>query len=307
MPGWHLRLCRVIRDLAQAEGIAVEIRVRDREITPATRSVSDGRFADGNLHIIDDRSVQAEGVLNAAVAYFWEFWHLDPVGTKAYSSIGGLDYDPDDMPYPRAEVFFKTQRAHLVDQRRSKYGQKAARTRLPEGALAVFLQGKFPIEQQATQFDDLAMVEAVLAQSEGPVVVKPHPLVEDRYTLVTLRQRARREPRLLISDANVHDILRACRATVSINSSVALEGFLHRKPAVLFGQADFHHFAGRVDDATDFAAVLAGQAQRKGGYAQYLAWYFLRHCLRIGAPDLAPALWQRFEAAGFPKARFLGG
>ena len=51
----------------------------------------------------------------------------------------------------------------------------------------------------------------------------------------------------MISDANVHDILKACRATVSINSSVALEGFLHRKPAVLFGLADFHHFAGRVE------------------------------------------------------------
>ena len=179
MPGWHLRLYRVIRDMAVAEGIAVEIRVRDRDITPATRGVGDGRFADGNLHIIDDRSVQAEGVLNAAVAYFWEFWHLDPVGTKAYSSIGLLDYDPDEMPYPRAEVFFKTQRARLADQRRSKSGQKVAQTDLPSGALAVFLQGDFPQAQGATDFDDLAMVEAVLAQSDGPVVVKPHPLVED--------------------------------------------------------------------------------------------------------------------------------
>ncbi len=286
MDGWHLRLYRVIRDMAVAQGISVEIRVRDRDITPATRAVTDGRFADGNLHIIDDRSVQAEGVLNAAVAYFWEFWHLDPVGTKAFSSIGQQSYDPGEMPYARAEVFFKTQRGRLLDQRQSKYGQKVEATVLPPGALAVFLQGDFPVKQGATTFDDLAMVDAVLGQSDGPVVVKPHPLVNDPYTLAELKKRARRDARLTITDANVHDILRGCTATVSINSTVALEGFLHRKPAVLFGQADFHHFAGRVWAAEDFGTVLAAELARRGGYAQYLAWYFLRHCLRIGSPDL---------------------
>jgi hypothetical protein len=307
MEGWHLRLYRVIRDMGLAEGIGVDIRVRDRDITPATRAVSDGRFADGNLHILDDRSVRAEGVLNAAVAYFWQFWHLDPVGTKAFSSIGALAYDPAEMPYPRAETFFKAQRARLVARRQSKYGQKAETTQLPQGGLAVFLQGDFPVKQGATTFDDMAMVAAVLAQTSGPVLVKPHPLVIDPHTLAGLRKLAQRDARLVITDANVHDILAACVATVSVNSTVALEGFLHRKPAVLFGQADFHHFAGRVMQASDFGAVLAQERGRTGGYAQYLAWYFLRHCLRIDNADLQGAIWARFAAAGFPRARFLAG
>ncbi|MEO8244938.1 MAG: hypothetical protein ABI832_21850 [bacterium] len=306
LEGWHLRLYRVIRDMALVEGIEVEIRVRDGDIAPATRTITDGRFADGNLHIIDDRSVQAEGVLNAAVAYFWEFWHLDPVGTKAYSSIGGLIYDPGQMPFARAEVFFKTQRTRLLQERLSKYDQKAEASAVPADCLAVFLQGNFPIRQGATTFDDLAMVAAVLGQGDGPVVVKPHPLVNDPYTLAVLKKWARREPRLTLTDANVHDILRVCAATVSINSTVALEGFLHRKPAVLFGQSDFHHFAGRVWAAEDFGPVLAAELDRKGGYAQYLAWYFLRHCLRIGSADLEATLWGRFAAAGFAKERFLG-
>jgi hypothetical protein len=303
--GRHLRLYRVIRDMARAEGITLQIRPRAADLTPATRHVRDDRFADGNLHIIDDRSVQADGVLNAAVAYFWEFWHLDPIGTKALSSIGALDYDPAAMPFGRAKSFFDTQRARLVDKRLSKYGQKAASTDLPQGALAVFLQGEFPMKQAVTTFDDMAMLEVVLAYAgDRPIVVKPHPLVKNPFTLAALHAQLHGDARVTLTDANVHDILQSCAATVSINSTVALEGFLHRRPAVLFGQADFHHFAGRVQRPEDFPAVLEAQLARKGGYAQYLAWYFLRHCLRLGTPGLEAAIWARFAAAGFPKDRF---
>lgn len=300
--GRHLRLYRVIRDMGQSAGIAVDIRPRDADLTPATRDVTDGRFADGNLHIVDDRSVRAPGVLNCAVAYFWEFWHLDPLGTKACSSIGQLAYDPASVPYGRAKSFFEAQQAKLIGPRVSKYGQKAERTVVPAGALAVFLQGEYPMKQQVTTFDDLAMVAAVRAcDIDRPIVIKPHPLVKNPFSLAELRVALHGDDRMILTDANVHDILDACAATVSINSTVALEGFLHRKPAVLFGQADFHHIAGRVNAVEDFSAVLAAQMQRKRGYAQYMAWYFLRHCLRLGSPGLQAALWLRFAAAGFPK------
>ena len=305
LAGRHMRLYRVIRDMAQAEGIALDIRPRARDLTPATRTPPDDRFADGNLHIIDDRSVQAPGVLNCAVAYFWEFWQLDPKGTKAFSGIGDLPFDPTLMPFARAERFMAGQRARLVDKRKSKYGQKAEATLVPKDALAVFLQGDFPWRQGATRFDDLAMLAAVRAHAGNrPIVVKPHPLVNDPFTLAEIR--ALSDDRLTVTDANVHDVLAACAVTVSINSTVALEGYLHRKPAILFGQADFHHIAGRIREQEDFEAVLVAALNRKRGYAQYLAWYFLRHCLRLGSPALEVAIWARFAAAGFPKERLKG-
>jgi hypothetical protein len=307
LTGRHMRLYQVIRAMARDLGIEVKIRARAADLLPDTRRVDDGRFDDGNLHLIDDRSVRAPGVLNCAVAYFWEFWHLDPIGTKALSSIGALAYDPASMPYGRAEQFFDTQRARLVTPRLSKYGQKAEVTPLPSGAVAVFLQGEFPIKQGVTAFDDLAMLKVVQDRTgDRPIIVKPHPLVKNPFTLAELRVAVYGDDRITLTDANVHDILAACAVTVSINSTVALEGYLHRKPAVLFGQADFHHLAGRVHRPEDFAPVLEAQLNRRGGYAQYLAWYFLRHCLRLGAPGLEAAIWQRFAAAGFPEKRFLG-
>ena len=307
LQGWHLRLYPVIRELAARDAIRLEIRPRDHDLKPATRRPPDDRFADGNLHIIDDRSVQAPNVLNAAVAYFWEFWHLDPVGTKAFSSIGAQDYDPMDMPYPRAKQFFTTQRARLVEKRLSKYAQKSDTTRLPKSSIAVFFQGDFPLHQGVTTFTDLTMLDAVRAHAgDRPIVVKPHPLATDPLTWAEAQAAARHDTRITFTDANVHDILATCAATVSINSTVALEGFLHRKPAILFGQSDFHHFAARVTTKADFAPALSAELTRQGGYAQYLAWYFLRHCLRLGAPDLSTQIWQRFATAGFPKERFLG-
>lgn len=301
LSGWHLRLYRVIRDMAAREGIVCRIRPRDPALTPASRGAEG--YDDGDLHIIDDRSVQGAGVLNAAVAYFWEFWHLDPVGTKALSSIGALEYDPREMPYARAKVFFANLRKALVERRLSKYDQPRGHETLPQGALAVFLQGDFPMRQGVTAFDDLAMLRAVMAGAgDRPIVVKPHPLASDLTTLAAAEAMA--DERVRFTTANVHDILAACAATVSINSTVALEGFLHRKPAILFGESDFHHYTSRVHQADDFANVLDAELQRDGGYAQYLAWYFLRHCLRIGSPDLEPAIWARFAAAGFPRERF---
>lgn len=303
--GWHLRLYRVLRDMAAAAGIGFDIRARDHDIRIGTRSVADGRFDDGNLHVIDDRSVMAANVLNAAPAYFWEFWHLDPSGVKAFSSIGERAYPPDAVPFRRAKPFFQTLRARHVTPRLSKYAQPDARTRFAPGALAVFFQGTYPRQSGATDFGDLEMLRAVLDHAgERQVIAKPHPLVSAPDDIDAAEALARRDPRLIVSHANVHDILAGAAATVSINSTVALEGFLHRVPAILFGRADFHHFAGLVTRPEDFPEVLARELDRRGGYAQYLAWYFRRNCLPLHARDLEARIWQIFAEAGFPPDRF---
>jgi hypothetical protein len=303
--GWHLRLYPVLRGMAGAAGIGFEIRTRDADIRVGTRAVTDGRFDDGNLHVLDDRSVVASGVLNAGVAYFWEFWHLDPGGVKAFTSIGDLAYDPADIPFRRAKPFFDMLRDRHVARRRSRYAQPAARTEFPRGAIAVFFQGGYPVASGATEVTDIDMLRAVLAQAgDRPIIVKPHPLVSAPEEIAQAQALARDDARVIVTEANVHDILAASAATVSINSTVALEGFLHRVPAILFGRADFHHFAGRVTRPGDFGAVLARELDRQGGYAQYLTWYFRRNCLPLHNDDLTTRIWRIFTAAGFPPERF---
>lgn len=308
LAGWHLRLYPVLRDMAEAAGIGFDVRARDADLRIGTRAVPDRRFEDGNLHIIDDRAIVAPNVLNAGVAYLWEFWHLDPKGVKAFSSIGDLPYDPAAIPFRRAKPFFDMLRDRHVAQRRSRYAQPEGRAAFPEGALSVFFQGGYPVASGATRVSDLEMLRCVLANAgDRPVIVKPHPLVSAPEDVAAAQEIARRDTRVILTDANVHDILAASAATVSINSTVALEGFLHRVPALIFGRADFHHFAGSVTKPEDFPDVLARELARKGGYAQYLAWYFRRNCLPLHNDDLPKRIWAIFTAAGFSPERFARG
>lgn len=270
--GWHMALYRHLAPLLEAEGVSLEVRQRDADIRIGTRAVSDGRFDDNRLHIIDDRSLRAPNVLNAGVAYFWRFWHLDPLGVKAFSTIGTLDYKPSQMQQDRADIFFAKMRARYIGKRQSKYDQPAAVETLPEGGVAVFFQGDFPMKSGASAVSDWQMLEQVLAEvGECPVLVKPHPLVNTAQDLARLQRLAASDNRLIVTQANVHDLLAVSTHSVSINSTVALEGFLHRKPAVLFGRSDFHHFASTVSPQLSFAEARDREAERHSGYARYLA------------------------------------
>lgn len=301
----HLRLYGAIKEMCDAEGIAVDTKLRDPDIKVGTRTVADHRFDDGNLHLIDDRSVRAENVLNSSVAYFHEFWHLDAAGTKAFSSIGGLSYDPASIRSARAKTFSSNFKQRYAGQRRSRYAQPVAEETFPAGAIAVFFQGIYPIQSGATQFTDIDVLLAVQAGAgDRPIIVKPHPKASDGVDIEMALALAKDDARITVTDANVHDILVASVATVSVNSTVALEGFMHGVPAILFGTSDFHHLATTVTKADGLARALDIELAREADFDRYLAWYFLKNCVQLSSPKLHEKIWTRFAAAGFPRDVF---
>ncbi|MBO9473040.1 hypothetical protein J7413_05760 [Shimia sp. R10_1] len=303
--GWHLRLYREIVNLGHAEGIAVDIRVRDSDIRVGTRSVPDDRFNDGNLHIIDDRSVRAPGVLNAGVAYLWEFWHLDPHGTKAFSSIGEDTYAPSMISDQRTETFARNIKRRYLEKRKSKYDQPEIRADFAPKAVAVFFQGQYPLNSGATQHSDIEVLKATLrATGDQPIVVKPHPISSDAATIAKVKALAQHDSRITLTHANVHDILRASICTVSMNSTVALEGYLHGVPAILCGKADFHHLAHTVTDLNKMSHALKNALSSEEDLERYLTWYFLKKCIPINSGQLHKKIWEKFEIAGFPRERF---
>lgn len=303
--GWHLRLYKIIRNMCQSEGISFIIKARDSDIKVNTRNIRDQRFQDGNLHIIDDRSVHSENVLNAGVAYFWEHWHLDPVGTKAFSSIGDATYDPQTVSPERALGFSRNLKKRYLQKRLSKYSQPDDTQSFQPGSISVFFQGQYPINAGATQFSDIDMLRAVQNGTEDRrIVVKPHPLVSDKLDIQMALDLASQDDRIQVTDANVHDILSASAATVSINSTVALEGFMHGVPALLFGKSDFHHIAGTVSNPALFSQSLDNELRRDADYDRYLTWYFVKHCIQINNTKVQDKIWDCFERLGFPKHSF---
>lgn len=259
--------------------------------------------ADGDLHIVENGAGQRPGVLNAATAYLDGFFHVDPVGMQAASRIGGLRYDPVAVDGVAAAAYLAALQQRFLTPRHSRYKQERAIRAIPKGALAVFLQGPAPQRNGQAYCSFETMLEAVCAGAEGrPVVVKPHPLKPELGAEIIASVRAKGfDP--IITDANVHDILAACSATVSINSATALEGFLHGKPAVLFGKSDFAALVQTVQTPETFAVALARALADPPDYARALYWYFGLNCLDITADSFDARLLAIFAEAGFDAAR----
>lgn len=262
-----------------------------------------GYRADGDLHIVENGRGQRLGVLNAATAYLEGFFHVDPVGIQAASRIAALRYDPALVDAAAAALYLQALQQRFVGPRHSRYKQPRVARDLPDGALAVFLQGPAPQRNGQAYCSFATMLETVCAGAEGrDVLVKPHPLKPELGAEIIAQVKAKGFAPIA-TDANVHDILAVCSATVSINSATALEGFLHGKPAVLFGRSDFHALVQTAQNPAGFEAALARALRHPPDFARALAWYFGQHCLDIQAESFDARLLAIFAEAGFDAAR----
>lgn len=295
----HLALYPRIEAALTARGASVAIEGR-----PARLFDGADLPGDGDLHIVENGRARGPGWLNATLAYFESYWHLDPQGVLAESTIGGQAYDPACVPAAAAEAFFAGMQARFAARRHSRYGQARTVARdLPEGAIAVFLQGPAPQARGHAHCSYRTMLRTVAEGAGGrPVVVKAHPLKREMGQAHIAAIRAEGHA-LVETDANVHDILAQAAVSVSVNSAAALEGFLHGTPAILFGRADFHHFAQTVVDPRDFPQALRASLASRPDYARAFQWYFAERCLCLDASDFEQRLLATLAAHGFDAAR----
>lgn len=256
--------------------------------------------ADDWFHIVNHGRIEHPRALMAGVAYIYPFWHLDPKGIRAFSSIADKRFRPGRIDGDKARDFFHGLQRKWVKQRRSRYEQQMqVATDLPTDFIAVFLQSEAHRDLGETCYlDSWQMIETCLAATGKMVVVKPHPKETDQNTFERLLAMAARHDRLQISTANIHDILACAQRVVTINSAVGIEAYLHRKPVILCGQADFHHVADVATSCDELARHL--QTEPSGRvYAKYLYWYFARNCLNAAKGNVARQIVRKINATGY--------
>jgi len=294
----HLALYARVAEVIEARGGEVVLRGRGKRLFERAAVAGDG-----DLHLVENGRAWGPGWLNGALAYLPGYWHLDPAGVLAESSIAGRVYDPEAIPADEAAAFLAGLRARFVAPRISRYGQKKASEDVPEGAIVVFLQGPIPERRGQAHLSTREMLRAVADGAAGrPVVVKAHPL-KPEVGLAAIAEVQAEGHALQVSDANVHDLLAGCAVTVSINSAASIEGLMHGKPAILFGRADFAALAETVTHRDGFSAALDRALMRRIDGARALTWYFDRNCLWLEAPDFAERMLAVFEQAGFGAGR----
>ncbi len=261
-------------------------------------------LADGNLHVVENGRMHGTGWLNAATAYLRGFWHMDPRGVQSESSAFASVFEPGEVDDAAAALFHDRLRQRDAAARRSRYHQpREVATDLPTGAVALFLQGPSAYHERRC---DLPMDQMILAVANGsggrPVLVKPHPQMPEDG-IIAIGRALEAGANILVTEANVHDVLAASVVTVSVNSAVAFDGFLHDKPAILFGRSDFPSLVTRAYGADDFPQALQAALATDWPYPQMLHWYFSRHTLELAAPDFEARAFAAFARVGFSKER----
>lgn len=274
-------------------GIVWKTCVLDRE-TVMERVAEDEAF-----HIVNHGRFEHPRLLNCGIAYVYPFWNMDPLGIRAFSSIANMSFEGGDVDGEIARPFFRRLRKRLVLGRTSRYEQPSDTAELPQDAVAIFLQSEgHRIVGETCYLDRWQMIDGVLAVVDGPVVVKPHPRDRDPETMQRLKALCEAHPNLVISHANIHDILTVAARVVTINSAVGIEAYLHRKPVILCGQSDFHHIAQIAHNAHELGRFLM-QEKRARAYDKYIYWYFAQQCLSTVEPDLLDRFLDRVAAQGY--------
>ncbi|THD84557.1 hypothetical protein E7811_02105 [Aliigemmobacter aestuarii] len=284
---------RLADGLAEA-GHAVRLIRHDRD------RIEGEVAADTAFHIVDHGRIQHPRVLNAGIAYVYPFWNLDPHGIRALSSIAAMPFDAGTVDGQAARAFMARQRQRLVAARVSRYDQPQDVAPVPSGCIAVFLQSEAHRDLAETCYLSLReMVGAVIARDDPrPIVIKPHPRDLDPETREFLHRIARKDARVQVMDANIHDILAACDCVVTINSAVGIEAMFHRKPVVLCGRADFHHNAVPCHRAGAVDRAIGKAMRRNWPHGRFLYWYFGIQCVNAMSETLVEDVLERVRAAG---------
>jgi hypothetical protein len=257
--------------------------------------------ADQDFHIFEKGSVQHPRALNCASAYIAPYHYLDPVGTRYASSIGQRAFDPAKIDPAQARDFLGQIFATYARTRTSRYAQPEARVAVPKGAIAVFLQSESHRGVgEALYVPMRKMIKALLARPDPrPIVVKPHPRDIDFDTLGWLAQKMRKDSRLQVIPANIHDILAAASLVVTINSAVGIEAMMYELPVITCGRADFHHATEVVRHEADFDAAIARAEAKVWHHSAYLYWFYVQNCISMHSPHLGRDVMAKIAATGY--------
>ena len=253
---------------------------------------------DQHFDLVHNGGVNRAQVLNIAPAYIAGFYYFDPQGIYFESSLYGRVFRPEAIEPQYAAPFAADLRRNWVQSRKSRHRQPVEVETFGQGHIAVFLQDwSDPVERARHMTADEMVKTVVKAAGGRPVIVKPHPKNSARETQKIRQWLVKNHPQVRLTGANIHDILAGAAVTVSISSSVALEGFLHRVPAVLFGRSDLHHCAETVTTPAAWPDALTRALTRDWPYDAFLLWFLRRQNIDASRPFLVRIL-DRMEAQG---------
>lgn len=221
-------------------------------------------------------------------AYHYPFWQIEPVAQRWRFHVAQSRFDPASVPEAAAQEFLARLRARVLPGPPPRTGE----------TVLIPLQGRISEWRSFQALRPLDMVQAV-ARTGRPAVVTLHPNeVYHDHELQALHDLSRTHANLTIGGETA-PILRDCAFVVTQNSAVAFDGLILGKPAVLFGQSDFHHIALNVAQIGAEKA-LAQASTHRPDFARYIFWFLRRMAVNATAPDARMQVLRAMKRGGWP-------
>lgn len=230
-----------------------------------------------------------ERALTARRSYIGAFWHIERTGLRWLWPVAQAAF-PDTGEAPG---WFAT------NWRRKMTGA----ARVPEGGGGVLipLQGILERQRSFQAASPLEMIAQTLARLPGQAVTATlHP--EEDYSpseIAALDDLARQHDRFTWQRGGTSELLTGCDLVVTQNSAVALNGFFLHKPAVLFGEVDFHHIAGSVP-RMGLDAAFEHALGPPPDFDRYVWWFLRENAINAAAEDGEAQILRALAAHGWP-------
>lgn len=265
-------------------------RVEYRRNTPAECLKSAQRHGYAMFHMQDPPHDRA---LTMRRVYHYPFWAIEPSGQRWQWRVARAQFPASDVPRKAANKFYEFWRKRL-------YGD-APGSATRDGFVYVPLQGRLLDHRSFQSCSPLDMLRAVLQHDSGRrVVAALHP--KEQYSsaeLAALDLMVQGESRLTVRTGDMEALLTGCDYVVAQNSGVVFDGYLFGKPAVLFGQIDFHHIAANVADLGVAEALRQGP-ELTPDYVGYVHWFWQVMSINAGRPEAEQQIRAALNRAGWP-------
>ncbi|MBV1866426.1 MAG: hypothetical protein KUG69_00755 [Marinosulfonomonas sp.] len=228
--------------------------------------------------------------LTMRLSYFYPFWQIESTAKRWEWAVARAQFRPEAVDGGAAEKFTASWRKRLYGEVTTSKG----------GYVFIPLQGRLLAKRSFQAASPIEMIEATLAnEPDKPVHATLHP--KEKYTdkeREALNDLTSRYPQLTVSNADATPLVRECDYIVTQNSGVAMSGYFHEKPAVLFGKVDFHHIAANVSDLGANAAFKRAE-QMKPDYSRYLFWFLQEMAINAGRGGAEDKILAAVRARGW--------
>ncbi len=221
-------------------------------------------------------------------AYHYPFWQIEPVQQRWRFAVAQSRYDPGTVDSQAARAFAQRLRDRVLPGPPPRRGD----------TVLVPLQGHIRRCRSFQTMSPVEMLEAVAATGR-PTIATLHPRESyDDADHAALARLATLYPNLRIGGDTAR-LIRDCAFVATQNSAVAFDGYLLGKPAVLFGQIDFHHIGLNVADLGAREALAQAESHAPD-FDRYLFWFLQQNAINATRPDAGARILAAMRRGGWP-------